>query len=435
LSGVARRLATRRIESEKGRGVAGLGDPSLQVWIASGGIAQLRGFGLGQFSEDVPDGDVFDGLIHDLEFPACGASLRAGGYVRTTVLAVENDACFELAAGSAFSRDARGELFRMRKNRFPVRNGKNLLHPKVNRWRNAASNAMTPPPSTAPCRSFLTGALGEIERLDAVRNHQRIAFLSARCDFPFDTTRSLEFALLRTFGVPSVAGLLDRTGEFVQRTQRRYDDTDIIVSEMMEHGYDSERGARALQRMNEIHGRFKIANADFLYVLSTFVFEPIRWNARFGWRRMCEKERIAQFQFWREVGLRMHISDIPLEYDEFERFNREYESTQFRFTEGGRRIALATIGMFAGWFPWPIRKVVPVVMRAMIDERLLTALGLPAAPRWVIRAVELALRWRGRVAHIFTWRRGAVLRTRMVQRSYPCGYKMEQLGPVADGGN
>ena len=36
--------------------------------------------------------------------------------------------------------------------------------------------------------------------------------------------------------------------------------------------------------MNRIHGRFEISNEDFVYVLSSFVFEPIRWNARFGWR-------------------------------------------------------------------------------------------------------------------------------------------------------
>jgi hypothetical protein len=43
--------------------------------------------------------------------------------------------------------------------------------------------------------------------------------------------------------------------------------------------------------MNALHGRFRIANEDFLYVLSTFVFEPIRWNQRFGWRRMTEFEQ------------------------------------------------------------------------------------------------------------------------------------------------
>ena len=117
--------------------------------------------------------------------------------------------------------------------------------------------------------------LDEIRTLDPVADHQRIVFLSTCFDFPFDTTRALELALFRTFCIPSVSRLLDRTGEFQNRAQKRYDDTDLIVSELVEWGYSSERGARALARMNAIHGRFKIANTDFLYVLSTFVFEPI----------------------------------------------------------------------------------------------------------------------------------------------------------------
>jgi hypothetical protein len=127
--------------------------------------------------------------------------------------------------------------------------------------------------------------LPEIESLDPVKDHQRIVFLSTRVDFPFDTTRALEFALFRTFAVPTIGGLLDRTQEFERRAQKRYDDTDLLVSALIEHGYDSERGRRAIARMNALHGRSAIRNEDFLYVLSTFVFEPIRWNARFGWRR------------------------------------------------------------------------------------------------------------------------------------------------------
>src|SRR5947209_11157985 len=132
--------------------------------------------------------------------------------------------------------------------------------------------------------------LDQIRALDPEADHQRIVFLSTRYDFPFDTTRALELALFRTFCSPSVSAILDGTGEFQHRAQRRYDDTDIIVSELMERGYDSDRGRAALRRMNQIHARFAIANEDYLYVLSTFVFEPIRWNARFGWRTMCERE-------------------------------------------------------------------------------------------------------------------------------------------------
>jgi hypothetical protein len=90
-------------------------------------------------------------------------------------------------------------------------------------------------------------------------------------EFPWDTTRSLEIALMRTFCVPSISALLDKTGEFKHRPQRRYDDTGLLTTEIMKWGYDSERGIEAIGRMNAIHGRFKISNEDFLYVLSTFI--------------------------------------------------------------------------------------------------------------------------------------------------------------------
>jgi len=150
--------------------------------------------------------------------------------------------------------------------------------------------------------------------------------------FPWDTTRSLEMALFRTFASPRIGALLHRTGEFEARAQKRYDDTDLIVSEIVEHGFDSERGARAIARMNAIHARFAIANDDLLYVLSTFVFEPIRWNARWGWRPMTPHEREGWFWFWRGVGERMGIRDLPSDLASFERFSASYERERFRHT-------------------------------------------------------------------------------------------------------
>ena len=104
--------------------------------------------------------------------------------------------------------------------------------------------------------------LNSIRQLDPERDHLEIVYLDTFHEFPWDTTRSLEFALFRTFAVPSIGGLLDRTGEFAQRPQKRYDDTDLILSEILEHGYDSERGRAALRRMNRLHGRFDISNQD-----------------------------------------------------------------------------------------------------------------------------------------------------------------------------
>ena len=269
-----------------------------------------------------------------------------------------------------------------------------------------------------------------IETLDPRADHQQIVFLSTCYDFSFDTTRALEFALFRTYCVPSISALLDQTGEFGKRGQKRYDDTDIIISELMENGYDSEHGKRALRRMNQMHGRFDIANDDFLYVLSTFIYEPIRWNARFGWRVMCEKERLAFFYFWREVGQRMGICAIPDNYDAFEQFNGEYERTQFRYTEANHRVGSATREVFVGWFPRVFAPLVRMAIYALLDDPLVEAFGFPRSSPLMRGFVVASMRLRARFLCLLPPRKHPYLRTRGKHRSYPAGYTIEGLGPA-----
>ena len=87
--------------------------------------------------------------------------------------------------------------------------------------------------------------LREIEALDPERDCQRIMHLSFGYEFPWDSTRALEVALYRTYCVPSISKLLDKSGEFYRHAQRRYDDTAILVAEMCEWGYESGRGKEA----------------------------------------------------------------------------------------------------------------------------------------------------------------------------------------------
>ncbi len=268
-----------------------------------------------------------------------------------------------------------------------------------------------------------------LTRTDPKRDCAEIARHIGTVAFPWDTTRSLELALFRTFASPRIGGLLDRTGEFAARAQKRYDDTDLIVSEIVEHGFDSERGRRAITRMNALHTRHKIANEDFLYVLSTFVFEPIRWNARFGWRRLSKTETLGWFWFWREVGERMRIHDLPEDYAQFERFSRAYETEHFRYTAANQRVALATREMFAGWFPRPLRPLVRRSIHGLLDPPLRVAFGLPTAPRWLEWTAQRALRVRAVALHWLPKRRRPVLRTQIARADYPQGYRIESLGP------
>ena len=269
----------------------------------------------------------------------------------------------------------------------------------------------------------------ELRGLDPVADHSRIVYIDTCFEFPWDTTRSLELALFRTFAVPSIAELLDRTGEFGRAAQKRYDDTDLILSAIVEDGYDSDAGKRAIRQMNRIHGRFEIANEDFLYVLSSFVFEPIRWNARFGWRPLIETEKLATFEFWREVGRRMAIRDIPDEYTELERLNEEYERDRFRRTEATERVGRATRDMFLSWFPGLPKRFGSRGIYALMDERLLDAFGFPHPPRALRTGVESALRTRGRVVALLPPRRSPRLRTRRRTRTYGREWRIEALGP------
>jgi hypothetical protein len=271
--------------------------------------------------------------------------------------------------------------------------------------------------------------LHEIERLDPERDHQRIVHLSVGYEFPWDSIRSLEIALYRTYCVPSISALLDRTGEFRERTQQRYDDTALLVAEMCKWGYDSSRGREALERINWAHGHFKIANDDFLYVLSTFIYEPVRWIDAFGWRPTCRSERLGYYCFWREVGTRMGIRDIPASFEAFEKWSREYERAQFRFAETNHRIGAATRDLFAAWFPRFLTPIVRYSIYAMLDEPTIAAFGFPKplpASRQLVRA---ALKLRGGVVKWLPPRREPHFFTDSRNRTYPRGYRISRLGP------
>ena len=271
--------------------------------------------------------------------------------------------------------------------------------------------------------------LREIRRLDPLRDAERIVYLDACFEFPFDVTRSLELAFFRTFAVPSIAELLGSTGEFVERALKRYDDTDLLISTFTEHGHSAPAGRTAIRRMNRIHGRFPIANEDYLYVLSTLVLEPFRWNARFGWRPAVETERLALLHFWRAVGGLMNIRDIPDAYDELDRFNVEFERSRFGYTEAGHHVATAMIEMFVGKLPGVPKRLGARGVYALLDEPLLAALGLPRPTTAERRAVEAALELRARGVRLLPSRRTPRLRTSMRRRTYPGGYRVEELGP------
>ena len=269
----------------------------------------------------------------------------------------------------------------------------------------------------------------QISELNPARDCREIVFLLTCCEFPWDIERALEFALFRTFAVPSISGLLEKTGEFLRRPRKRYDDTELLLAEVLENGFDSRRGRTAIARINQMHSRFPIANEDFLYVLSTFVFEPIRWIERHGWRKLTDNEKLAIFHYNRELGRRMNVQNIPNEISEFERYNRDYEAQHFRYADTNQRTGAVTRDLLLGFY-LP-RFLIPLgrpVVHALMDEPLLDAMGFKRPPVYLRRMVPAALKLRARVLKRLPNRRHPRLLTKVRRPTYPEGYRIEELG-------
>ncbi|MCN9243787.1 DUF2236 domain-containing protein [Streptomyces sp. RY43-2] len=271
--------------------------------------------------------------------------------------------------------------------------------------------------------------LEQMLRMDPERDASEIYRLSSAYEFPWDHTRALELALYRTYAVPSIGRLLAETAELTDRTQRRYDDTAILLDTVVEHGFASDEGRTAIRRINQMHRSYDISNDDMRYVLCTFVVVPKRWIDAYGWRELSRHETIASAVHYRTLGRHMGIKDIPGTYEEFEACLDAYEKSHFAWDPDGRRVADATLNLMASWYPRPLAPLLKLTTLSLLDDPLLKAFQYErpsdATRAWVRRAV----RARGRLVRLMPPRRAPhFARQNWEIRSYPNGYRITDLG-------
>src|SRR6185369_14002434 len=165
------------------------------------------------------------------------------------------------------------------------------------------------------------------------------------------------------------------------------------------------------------------------YVLSTFVFEPSRFGRLLSWREATDNEKLANYIFWREIGRRMNIQNIPDTIQAFDQFNRDYERDHFHYAASNHQVAEASVQVFLQWYPKLLRPLARQAIYALMDDALLDAVGFTHPPRWWRWFVRKMLRVRA-IFVKWTPRRGKpFLLTQATIRSYPTGYKMDDLGP------
>ncbi|KAF9176620.1 hypothetical protein BGZ51_000226, partial [Haplosporangium sp. Z 767] len=282
-------------------------------------------------------------------------------------------------------------------------------------------------------------------------------------DFPFLNVVSLEFALFKTYAIPSISKILASTKQFATSCLKRAEDTSLILMEMNE-GYsrdmrrtmiegkvdekerlnDERRAEIATERLNFIHGHYNIKQEDYLYTLALFILEPPSFIDRFEWRPLTELEENALLAVWTHHGRAMGIQNIPETLAELKTWTEEYESTHSAFAKTNVAIAQSTIDLLLSLAPSLTHAFGRKVISCLLTTRLRTAFGIAPPPRGLTTIVHALLRSRALFIRYFMFpRRLPLVRTALrankenkyvpnfnkYEPVYPQGYRVEDLGP------
>ena len=214
-------------------------------------------------------------------------------------------------------------------------------------------------------------------------------------EFPFTFEKALQFALFRTYGIPSISKLLVQTGELSEAATatKRYADTTVLIAEFMGYIPSSERSIEAIGRMNYIHSQYqksgKILDDDMLYTLSLFAGEPVRWINKYEWRQLEDFEKCAIGTFWKAMGDAMGISYEKLKsggesgegwkdglqwLEEVGEWAEGYEKTKMVPDINNKTTADQTVEILLWSVPEMLKQFGTKVVSALMDERLRTAM-------------------------------------------------------------
>jgi hypothetical protein len=210
-----------------------------------------------------------------------------------------------------------------------------------------------------------------------------------------------QWALIKTYAIASGTKPLVGTRQLStpERVGRRTEDTAVLLFEMLAGDMDSDRWMTAMAKVNWLHSKYQkhIKNDDMLHTLSLFIMEPITWIDRYGWRPLSELERVARFVFWKEIGRRMGIQDIPQSIEDLQEWVEEYEKHAMVYAESNKMCADTTMDLFLRNVPSWAHGAMKNMARSFMEDKVLQAVGWPRAPRWINFLDDIFFKVRGQV--------------------------------------
>ncbi|CZT05072.1 uncharacterized protein RAG0_11314 [Rhynchosporium agropyri] len=223
---------------------------------------------------------------------------------------------------------------------------------------------------------------------------QAIISQLAELEFPKTFYTSIQFALFKTYGIPTISSLLYSTKEFStpENASKRYADTGVLIQEFSGHHPKSERVLKALARMNYIHSRYqkagKISNADLLYTLSVFITEPVGWIDKYEWRCMNDLEICAIATFWKSIGDAMGIqytghlarsewTDGLDFYQDIKTWAGNYEAEYMLPAKSNKATADELVPLILFYVPTSLRNAGTNMVGVLMSDRLRASMMYP----------------------------------------------------------
>ncbi|KAL2414256.1 ER-bound oxygenase mpaB' [Exophiala dermatitidis] len=217
-------------------------------------------------------------------------------------------------------------------------------------------------------------------------------------EFPALFDKGLQFALFRTYGIPTINDLLVKTTQLAktQNVPRRYADTAVLLADIYAGEPTSDRCTDAFARLNYLHGHYikqgKISNDDMLYTLSLFLNQPVEWINRYEWRQLTDLEICAMGVFHKAMGDAMDISFEALPsystgwkdglhfYRELDAWAKQYEKNHMIPDKKNYDTAVETRKLLLSTYPTFLHGVLTKAISAPLDDRLREAVMFEKAP-------------------------------------------------------
>ena len=218
----------------------------------------------------------------------------------------------------------------------------------------------------------------------------------------------------------------------IENAGRRAEDTVVFISEFLTQGLDSKRGSTALARMNFLHSRYGslIKHEDLLFTLSLFVFEPVDYIREYEWRSLTELEVQARYIFWREIGARMGIENVPKTHEDFYAWKEQYADKAMVYAPTNEQTGDVTLEILLRPMPGILKPFGKQASVTLLDERVRKAFGWPRAPWYLYLLIPALIKTRAAFVRYLMYPRTTVpkfLTTREVEVTGKDGKKDVQI--------